>query len=85
MRSERTEMAFKERIFTIIKFPDTLLLIIYFSRISPKIWLKSAKSLLSGNSWKCPLQAKFKVWENSAWKKFSLLKQVPPPNAFMEN
>ena len=30
MRSERTEMAFKERIFRIIEFPDTFFLIIYF-------------------------------------------------------
>ena len=35
MRSERTEMAFKERIFRIIEFPDTLLLVIYFSSIWP--------------------------------------------------
>ena len=33
MRSERTEMAFKERIFRIIKFPDTSLLIIYLPSI----------------------------------------------------
>ena len=37
MRSERTEMAFKERIFRIIKFPDTLLLVIYFSSIWPNL------------------------------------------------
>ena len=35
MRSERTEMAFKERIFRIIEFPDTFLLFVYFS----SIWL----------------------------------------------
>ena len=37
MRSERTEMAIKERIFRIIPFPDTVLLIIYFSSISPNL------------------------------------------------
>ena len=37
MRSEHMEMAFKERIFRIIEFPGTLLLIIYFSRISPNL------------------------------------------------
>ena len=37
MRNERTEMAFKERIFRIIEFPDTFLLIIYFSGISPNL------------------------------------------------
>ena len=31
MRSERTGMAFKERMFRIIKFPDRFLLVIYFS------------------------------------------------------
>ena len=35
MRSERTEMAFKERIFRIIEFPDMLLLVIYFCSIWP--------------------------------------------------
>ena len=35
MRSERTEMAVKERVLRIIKFPDTLLLIIHFSSIWP--------------------------------------------------
>ena len=35
MRSESTEMAFKERIFRIIEFPDTFLLVIYFSNIWP--------------------------------------------------
>ena len=37
MQSERTEMAFKERIFIIIELPDTFLLIIYFSRIWPNL------------------------------------------------
>ena len=36
-RSERTEMAFKERIFTIIEFPDTFLLLVYFSSIWPNL------------------------------------------------
>ena len=35
MRSGHTEMAFKERIFRIIEFPDIFLLIKYFS----SIWL----------------------------------------------
>ena len=35
MRNERTEMAFKERIFRIIEFSDTFLLVIYFSSIWP--------------------------------------------------
>ena len=35
MRSERTEMAFKEMIVRIIEFPDRFLLIIYFSSIWP--------------------------------------------------
>ena len=35
MRSERTEMTVKERVLRIIKFPDTLLLIIHFSSIWP--------------------------------------------------
>ena len=35
MRSERTEMAFKERIFRIIEFPDTFLLVVYFFSIWP--------------------------------------------------
>ena len=35
MRSERTEMAFKERIFRIIEFPDKFFLFIYFSSIWP--------------------------------------------------
>ena len=35
MRSERTEMVFKERIFRIIEFPDMFLLVIYFSSIWP--------------------------------------------------
>ena len=85
MRSEGTEMAFKERIFRIIEFPDTLLLVIYFSSIWPNFTKIGQIALLSCNSWKCPLQAKIKVWENSAWKKFSLHKQVPLLNAFMEN
>ena len=37
MRSERTEMAFKERTFRIIQIPETVLLIMYFSRISPNL------------------------------------------------
>ena len=37
MRSERTEMAFKERIFIVIEFPETFLLIIYVSRIWPNL------------------------------------------------
>ena len=37
MRNERTEMAFKERNFRIIEFPEKFLLIIYFSRISPNL------------------------------------------------
>ena len=37
MRKERTEMAFKERIFRIIELPDMFLLITYFSRISPNL------------------------------------------------
>ena len=68
MRSERTEMALKERIFRVIEFPETFLLIIHFLA-SGQILLKSAKSLLSCNSWMCPLQAKINIWENSAWKK----------------
>ena len=35
MRSERTEMAFRESIFRIIEFPDMFLLVIYFSSIWP--------------------------------------------------
>ena len=49
MRSERTEMALKERIFRVIEFPETFLLIIHFLA-SGQILLKSAKSLLSCNS-----------------------------------
>ena len=37
MRSERTEMAFKERIFRVIEFPDKVLLIINFSSIWPNL------------------------------------------------
>ena len=37
MRSERTEMSFKERIFRIINFLDTFLLIIYFFLASGQI------------------------------------------------
>ena len=35
MRNERAEMAFKERIFRSIDFPEMLLLVIYFSSIWP--------------------------------------------------
>ena len=35
MRSERTEMAVKERVLRIIEFPDTSLLITYLSSIWP--------------------------------------------------
>ena len=35
MRSELTEKPFKERIFTIITFPDTFLFVIYFSSVWP--------------------------------------------------
>ena len=37
MRSERTEIAFKEIIFRIIEFPDRFLLIIYSSSIWPNL------------------------------------------------
>ena len=37
MRSERKEMAFKERIFRIIEFPDTFLLTIYICVASGQI------------------------------------------------
>ena len=37
MQSERTEMAFKERIFRNIQFPGRFLLIIYFSRLWPNL------------------------------------------------
>ena len=47
----------------------TLFCWLYIFLASGQILLKSAKSLLSCNSWKCPLQAKIKIWENSAWKK----------------
>ena len=52
---------------------------LYIFLASGQIWLKSAKSVLSCNSWKCLLQVKSKVWENNAWKKFSLHKQVTAP------
>ena len=35
MRSERTEMAFKKRTFRIIEFPDSFLLVTYYSSIWP--------------------------------------------------
>ena len=37
MRSERTEMAFKEVIFKMIEFPGTFMLIINFSNIWPNL------------------------------------------------
>ena len=38
MRSEHMEMAFKERIHRIIEFPDTFLLVIYYSVYFSSIW-----------------------------------------------
>ena len=85
MRSERTEMAFKERIFRIIEFPDTFLLVIYFSSISTKFywnrpnrcWVITLENVL------CKQKLKFD--KTALEKKFLVHKQVPPPNAFMEN
>ena len=78
MRSERAEMAFKQRIFRIVEFRDRFLLVIYFSSIWPNFTEINQIVVELYYSWKCPLQAKIKIWENSAWKKILLHKQVLP-------
>ena len=79
MRSERTEMAFKERTFRIFEFPDMFSLVIYFLP-SGQILLTSYNFIVTLESVPCKRKLKFE--KTALEKKFPLHKQ--PPNTFME-
>ena len=69
-QNERTEMAFKGRIFRIIEFPDRCLLIINFFSILPNL-TEIDQSLLSCNSWKSvPSKRKLKFEKITFEKNF---------------